>query len=262
MVTRRALLLLVVLTIIAVGTVAAVAYFSSARLAVELDPGASAESKVVAERVLFLGIIATILAAGAGLAVIVRAVRITSLLDKLIVMNRISGFSAERALRGLGDVGDKIATVFRQVAELSEKKSRKISALTGLNELLLNVSDQLVLVVDVKGNVLQASKPLLERLDRARSDIVGVYLDDLLPGANIKAAIQEASQTRSAVVRERDRDSLVFNPVVNRDGQVTYLVAVVTKSVSDDIKAVAVVARAQPEAVGRRGFIRRLLGRR
>ena len=262
MTKRNTLLLLVLLAVAGVAAVAIIAYGSILHTGAQSDSAAAAEAKLLAERVLFSGIVATLIVLSGGIAVIIRSVKLTQLLDKLVAMNRMSGFSPESALARLGDVGDRIATIYHQVSELSEKKSRKISGLTALNELLLNVSDQMVMIVDAAGHVLQASRPLLERLDRARGEIVGVHLDDLLPGANIDAAIREASQTRSAVVRERHGDSIVFDPVINSDAEVSYLVAVITKSVSDDIKSVAISARTMTQPSVRRGFFRRLLKRR
>lgn len=259
MTRRRDLVIFLLVCLLAAAAIAGIAHTALVRSAV--DAAGSAEVKLLSERVLFAGIIGIAVVLIAGFLVILRSVNLSRRLDKLVAMNRMTGFSPEMALKRLGDVGDRIATIYRQVSDLSEKKSRKISSLTALNELLLGVSEQMVLVVDVAGNVLQVSRPLLERVGRSRTEIIGLSLDELIPGASVAAAIREASQTRSAVVRDRRGDSLILNPVINRDGEVAYLVALLTRSVTDDMKRVSVSARPPQQQNARRGFFRRLARR-
>ena len=254
---RRALIVLVSMSVAAVLAVAVLAYVSVRRA-----PGEAAAMKVISERILLTGIVATVTVLGAGTAVIGRSAKFSSLLDKLIEMNRVTGFSPEVALNKLGDVGRKISTIYRQMTELSEKKSRKISALTALNELLLYSTDRMILVVDAGGRVLQASPPLLERIDQTLLEVQRVPLDDLLPGAEVESAIKEANKSHAPVVRERKGDSLVLNPVIDRNGEVTYLVVILTRALTEGMRHVAKAETAVVKERQRRTIVRRLFGNR
>ena len=254
MIRQRALVLQISLSVASVITVAVVA-FVTVRRSPAVDPSAL---KLLSERILFIGIVATIVVAATGIAVILRSAKFSMLLDKLIEMNRVTGFSPEVTLNKLGDVGKKISTIYRQMTELSEKKSRKISGLTALNELLLYFTNRMVLVVDATGRVLQASPPLLERLDQTSLEIQKAFVDDLIPGAEVAAAIKEASQSHAPVVRERKGDSLVLNPVIDRDGEVAYLVAILTRSVTDDMRRLAQTENSDGKERRRPNLVRRL----
>jgi hypothetical protein len=254
MIRLRALILQIVLSVASVVTVAVVA-FVTVRRSPAVDPSAL---KFLVERILFIGIVATVVVAAGGIAVIWRSAKFSMLLDKLIEMNRVTGFSPETALNKLGDVGKKISTIYRQMTELSEKKSRKISALTALNELLISVADRMILIVDAGGRVLHASAPLLKQINQTSLEIQKVFMDDLIPEARVESAIKEASQSHAPVVRERKGDSLVLSPVLDRNGEVAYLVAILTRSVTDDMRRVAATENAVVKERTRQRLIRRI----
>jgi transcriptional regulator with PAS, ATPase and Fis domain len=263
MVRRRAILFQAGLTVIVVIAAAIAGYYSVSQL-VAADGGA-ADAKVISERILFIGIVAATAVVVSAIFLILRARNLTATLDKLVAMNQISGYSADAALGRLGDVGVRIRTILRQIEDLSEKKSVKITSLTGLNEMILALAEQMMVVVDGSGKVLQVSKGLLERLEQPRSEIVGQSIDDLLPEASIAEALREAAATRTPVVREIQNEKLVLNPVINRGGGVAYMVAILTRGISDDIKRVVVADRPQPRRESKNGllsrFARRFSGR-
>jgi len=239
MLRRRSILLALVTAVIATLVVAVVAYVAIRSVAPSGDPAA----KVASERVLFISIIASAVCLSVQLAVLVRSTRLSNQLDRLVEMNRLSGYSAEVALNRMGDVGPKIATLYAQMSELSEKKSRKIAALTTLNDYLMNVMSQLVIVADATGRVVQASKPVFDRLEKVRTDVVGQHIDDLIPNAEAASAIREMDKSHMPVVRERRGDSLVFSPVIDRDNHVAYLVIVLTRTVTDEMKRIQAPGR-------------------
>ena len=261
MLRRRSLLLALVTAVTATLVVAVVAYIAIRFVAPPGDPTA----KIASERVLFVSIVASAVCLSVQLAVLLRATRLSNQLDRLVEMNRLSGYSAEVALNRMGDVGPKIATLYAQMSELSEKKSRKIAALTTLNDYLMTVMSQLVIVADATGRVVQASKPVLDRLEKARNEVVGQHIDDLIPNAEVASAIREMDKSHMPVVRERRGDSLVFSPVIDRDNHVAYLVVVLTRTVTDEMKGVQAPRRNGKEEVSapsRTRLLSRLFRRR
>jgi PAS domain-containing protein len=223
-------------------------------------------AKVAAERALYVGIVTSLVVVLAALLTWLRSFRMSTALDRLVEMNRLSGYSPDRALKRLGDIGPKIADLYAQLSDLSDKKSRKIASLTSLNDYLLSVMSQLVVVTDATGRVVQASKPVLERVSKSRSEVIGVPIDDLIPNADAVTAIREMDRSHVPVVRERRGDSLVFTPVIDRDNRVAYMVVVLTRNVTDEIRkgprTSAGEARTPARTPTRKGFLSRLFRRR
>jgi transcriptional regulator with PAS, ATPase and Fis domain len=217
--------------------------------------------KVLAERVLFVSIILTLVVVAVSIVAVLSTRNLNLVLDRLIEMNRLSGATPDAALARLGDVGVKIASIYAGVSELSTKKSRKISALSALNDMLLSIADASILIVDAAGRVVRVSETLAKQLGVAAPQLAGRFLDDLYPGADVESAIREATTSRAPVVRETDGKSLHYRPVVNRDGEVAYLLALLGRNVTHEIqKSLTAVTSSREESgnqSSRRSFFRR-----
>jgi len=88
MIRRRALIFIIALSVTAVISVSVLGFLATG----ESTALETAAAKQLAERVLFAGIIATVIVLSAGGTVIWRSANFSVLLDKLIEMNRVSGF--------------------------------------------------------------------------------------------------------------------------------------------------------------------------
>ena len=166
LVRRRALVVFTVLVVFVTLAVALHAYLAVSAVAEGL-----LGAKLAAERVLFVSIIASMLTLSLGIALTVRAITLSAILDKLVNMNRMSGFSPEIALERLGQVGEKINQLYRQASELSAKKSQKIGGMSSLLEHVMSNAEQLFLVTDPSGDVIYASAALMKRCERTRAEI-------------------------------------------------------------------------------------------
>ncbi|TVQ19985.1 MAG: hypothetical protein EA382_15715, partial [Spirochaetaceae bacterium] len=238
LVRRRALISFSIVTVIVAVGIAAAAHVVIG--SVQDAPGVEwpGEAKILAERVLLLGIVGAVVVVAACIAIVSRAVQLSVQLQKLVEMNRLTGFSPEEGLNRMGDVGQKIVVLYRQLSEVSNKRSLKISALTALNEYLLAESKQHIAVIDASGHVVQMSNPLAERGRK----MLGVHLDSLIPDAQTNSAVLEMNRTRAQVVRERQGDSILFTPVVNRAGDVAYGVVTLTRTLTDQMREQAEAA--------------------
>jgi PAS domain-containing protein len=256
LVRRRALLLILILVSIATFAVGVTGYLSIRALAAD-----DAIGKAGAERVLFVGLIATAFVISVCVTTLVRSFRLSVLLDRLVAMNRLSGYSAEVALRRLGDVGERIADLYAQTVRLSDLKSQKIASLTILNDYLMTIMSELVIVADATGRVVQASKPILDRLGKTRSEVVGEHVDSLIPGAETGAAIREMDRSHVSVVRERRGDSVVLSPVIDREGNVSYVTVVLARTVTTEMTRAAAPVPSS-KAKPRRSLLARFFKRR
>lgn len=258
-VTRRAILILAVIACVATLVVAGIGYGTALSVANDAPT-----VKVQAERVLFVGIIAVIVVVAAAATVVLHALWISARLEKLVEMSRISGFPATAALTRLGEIGNRIAALYAPLADVSNMKSRKISALSALVEALIDATPEPVLVVDATGMISHAGREMLEESGTSRTNVVGLYLDTVIPNAGTAAALREMRTAHVPAQQERkDRPSLKFTPILNSAGELTYALVMLSPADMKDLRTAAQTAqpprRERPTTL-RAGLMSRLFG--
>ena len=197
--------------------------------------------KFVAERLLFVAVVVAAMVVTATVGLSVRAVSLTNKLEKLVSMNKMTGFSPQAALSRLGDVGEKIASLQRQTVELSAKKSRKIAGLTSLMDHILSMSTSMVLVSDVTGTITHASRSLVERLDVSRNLLIGTELRIVFGTLDLDGALRSIRRSRGPATVP-GADSLILTPIYSQDGEVHYVVIVINRAQADLVRRNLVAA--------------------
>jgi hypothetical protein len=220
-VRRRILFSLVAVCLVSVLYLAVRGYLALVR-----SPWTSAAlAKQEAETLLFVGIVACGLVLLIFAAVLLKSLSVSRELDKLISLTRAGSYSFEESLRRLGPLGGKIRLLQHQIQELSERRSLRISSLSGILEFLLNNTDLALLVLELTGRVEGASRSYLERNKEKAGDLRGRHIGEL----DAEVAFPEvlASMEREhAPVGQPGKDRLVYYPVYNRTGQLANVIAV------------------------------------
>lgn len=261
---RRAIILLAAVTSAATIATAAIGYATALSLSTSASDVGTA--KLLAERVFFVGLVGSLVVIITSTAVVLRSMWISARLQKLVEMSRMSGFSTTSGLNQLGEIGRQIAELYAPMADVSNKKSRKISALTALTQSVMEMTSQPVLVVDATGVVTHVSGAALERAERNRAQIVGQHLDTVLPQVDVSAALRELQRTRAPVRQEReDHKPLEVRPILNSAGELAYAVVLLSPVDAKEIKGAAASELAErrtpiagPRA--RTGLLARLFG--
>ncbi len=261
---RRAIVLLATVTCVATIITAAIGYATA--LTASASGVEAGTAKLLAERVFFVGIVASLVVIITSIAVVLRSIWISARLQKLVEMSRMSGFSTTSGLNRLGEIGRQIAELYAPMADVSNKKSRKISALTALTQSVMEMTSQPVLVVDASGVVTHVSGSALDRAERNRTQIVGQHLDTVLPQVDVSAALRELQRTRAPVRQEReDHKPLELRPILNSAGELAYAVVLLSPADARELKGAAASEPAERRAPragprGRTGLLARLFG--
>ncbi len=182
------------------------------------------EAKVLADQVLFVGIVA-----GAALVLVsilftVRMFNLSGALARIEDLNRVSGHEVTAALSRLGDVGESITRMYAQLNQISARKSTRIAAMDALLAYVLSRSRQRLLVVDPRGEIVRATPSALEFLKGTGVTVVGKSVDSVIPQV-------EFTRTRAAVGRsaqpwmaERSKFPVAVQPVFNDRNEVAYYI--------------------------------------
>jgi len=214
------MVLLILLAVAAALALAAIG-FVALRGAVSLS---EVEAKVLAERVLFAGLIAASILLGTVVVVAVRAYQLSTALSRIADLHRIGGYDIEPALARLGDVGESIARIYGQLTDLSARKSMRIAAMNSLLSVIMARASQRLLVVDPRGDVVRATPSALEFLDKTAGEVLGDEVDEIIPDVEFttaRAAIRRSGEPWAA---EQSSFPVAVQPVLNDQGEIAYFI--------------------------------------
>ena len=210
------------------------------------------QSKLQAEIFVYLAIVFSIVFLSVYGAVLLRSRNLYKELDRLIELTRFGSISIEDTLKKIGRLGEKIRLIYYQLNELNEKRSLKISALSRINDFLLNNIDLSCLMLDASGKVTEASRRYLESRDIPRAEVVGKNLETVLASEMEEISFAEISQK---LERERGmvpldtKEPIGFLPIFNRIGELSQAICVLGKeklyvgAVSDKVERVSRAGR-------------------
>jgi len=182
-----------------------------------------------AESFLFYFII-TALILGIGFIVLfLRVKHVDRQLDKLIEMSRYSDIYPAKHFVGLGSLGERLKQIYRQINNLNIRKTMKISALSNLNEFLLNNITLPLVVTDVSGIILYINKAFAEKFNSTRSDLKSSNIDIIFSELNIPVLMLELSRQHIPVEKESNKIKMTCYPVHNVSAEMNYVVFVTDK---------------------------------
>ncbi|HAK46813.1 MAG TPA: hypothetical protein DCO79_12960 [Spirochaeta sp.] len=176
-----------------------------------------------AERVLFIGIILACLLSAAFTLVILRSRNIRKELDRLIGQNRLNPAATRDGLLRLGETGRKLNELYRQIDEVSVMRGLKISALSKTAEYLCQNIEDALLIVDVTGRVIQASRAYLETEGLSRSELVDSQLPLLSNGLQMSSILSRLEKKHLPVETEVKGGSIRWVPIFNSENEISYI---------------------------------------
>jgi len=184
-----------------------------------IDVQDSLSLKYFAEKFLFCIIVLLIAATLIFVNTIIKSKSVFRELDKVIELSRYGKYSSGDQLRKLGKLGVKIIDINSQLNLLNEMKSLKISSLSNTINLLLEKSEQLVMLLDARGQVDKVSRKLLSDLGLEEKDILNKYAANILDNFNFSNVITELKKSKyllftSPLILETIVDPVEVNVVV------------------------------------------------
>jgi PAS domain-containing protein len=214
------------------------------------------QSKLQAETFVYLAIVSSIVFVLVYGAVLLRSRNLYRELDRLIELTRFGSISIDDTLKKTGKLGEKIRLIYHQLNELNEKRSLKISALSRINDFLLNNIDLSCLLLDANGKITEASRRYLENRDVPRAEVVGKSLETVMEEVSFAEISQKLERERGMVELDT-KEPVGFLPIFNRIGELSQAICVLGKqklyvgAVSDKVERVSRVGRMS-------GFLKRI----
>ncbi len=191
---------------------------------------AASAAKTIAESVLFSAIVVATLIILAVAAIVGRSLFLTRELDKIVGMSRYHDFSPEASLKKLGAIGDRLSALYRNANAISESKSLKISALSELDTFLVLNLPSPVVIADLTGRIVHASRSFEEKVELDRNQLLDANLGTVIEGLPWNEVEMELLRRRIPVSRKTDLGELTFFPIENRADEIAYVVCSLEKA--------------------------------
>lgn len=192
--------------------------------------GADSAAKTIGETILFASIVIASVIVLALAAILGRSLYLTRELDKIVGMSRYRDFSPEASLKKLGPIGDRLSALYHNANAISESKSLKISALTELNTFLVLNLPSPILIADLTGTIVHASRSFEEKVELTRNQLLDAQAGTVIGGLAWNEVEMELLRRRIPVSRRTDIGELTFYPIENRADEIAYVVCSLEKA--------------------------------
>ncbi|MAG13668.1 MAG: hypothetical protein CMN78_03625 [Spirochaetales bacterium] len=192
------------------------------------EEGSSA-IEIKAENLLYMSVVCASVIIIAFLLLVGRTVYVSRELDKLIEINKYGDFSPELSMRRLGKIGEKITNLYYTLNSLNEKKSLKISALSELVEYAIQNIEVPLIVTDVLGTIVYASRRHAERFQINRWELVNTHVASHYPIIDYHDVILTLDKSRSILELEADSGPVSLIPVNNKMNALSYVIWIFDK---------------------------------
>ncbi|HCK99700.1 MAG TPA: hypothetical protein DHW42_06315 [Candidatus Marinimicrobia bacterium] len=204
-----------ILTVVIVVAFGVYSYLAITRI----DFQDSLSLKYFAENFLFYIIILLVAATLIFVNTLIKSKNILRELDKVIELSRYGKYSSGDQLKKLGKLGVKIIDINAQLNSLNKMKSLKISSLSNAINLLIEKSEQHVILLDARGRVNKVSQKLLNDFGVEEKDILNKYAENILDNFNYSNVITELKKSKyllfkSPLILETIVESVEVNVVV------------------------------------------------
>ncbi len=231
LIRRRVLLILIFATVgfaLAMSVLAYVAVHAAGELG-------APERKALAERVLFVGIVGSLVLV-AGLAVAAyQTISLNRLLRRLSDTHRMSGDQLHLALRRFGSVGGQLGNLYRNINALSDLKSRRIAAMNSLLATILTRSQSKMVVVNAAGQVYQATSAALEYLDLSSSDVTEEPIDSIIEGESFSETAATLARSAGTYAIEGHDETVTVIRVLGDQGIAAYYIYLLGNDAADEL---------------------------
>jgi hypothetical protein len=164
-----------------------------------------------------------------------KSVQVYNELDKIAQLSRYGKYYTGDFVKKLGKLGVKIDRLFFELNTLNDMKSLRISALSNLNQFLLENVHLKIFVTDIQGMVQSCSGKFVEEIALFRDRVLGKHISSLILELNFTEVTTELERNRTPIERpdlsirvegRQFASSVEFIPIFNVKNQLSEIVCV------------------------------------
>lgn len=216
-------------------------------------------ARFLGEILLYVSLVFLVLAGGVFGFIMFRNRNLLKELDKAVEMSLYSNFDPVRTISRMGAIGEKITELYKNLSQVSEMRSLKITGLNALSDLLIGNIEFPAAVLDLEGELIKMNPEFRERILGDEKQRTG-NIRNVDPSLPIDEIIEGMNKNYGPLETQFTGREFTFYPVRNRNREIAYIFAVpsrwkVTREKAPDR------APSPAREPNRGSLIRRLLGR-
>lgn len=190
------------------------------------------QDKVLAEKMLFF----TILAIVFFMLAAIRSFKVSSgymkSLEKTLELARTNGILPEKRLERFGKLGKNLRILYRELADLNEKKADRISSLNALLANLIEFIDAPIGILDPKGRIVLVSERMLTLHQEFEGSIAGEQINELYPDFDFRSSLLEIQRSHTSVEIDLGKEKGTLYPIHGRKNEIAFLILSIGKKFS------------------------------
>lgn len=190
------------------------------------------QDKVLAEKMLFF----TILAIVFFILAAIRSFKVSSgymkSLEKTLELARTNGILPEKRLERFGKLGKNLRILYRELADLNEKKADRISSLNALLANLIEFIDAPIGILDPKGRIVLVSERMLTLHQEFEGSIAGEQINELYPDFDFRSSLLEIQRSHTSVEIDLGKEKGTLYPIHGRKNEIAFLILSIGKKFS------------------------------
>ncbi len=222
LIRKRIIIILMLITTVSIILIAAMSY----NRIIGAYTQSPEDLKFEAEQFLFISLLVAAAVLGFFIVLLYKSRNINAEIDKLIKQDKLNPASTEAGLLKLGKTGIKLNSLYRQINEISDMRGLKLGAVSNVAEFLSLNIPQPLLIIDLKGTVIQASSGYLREKNVQRSSVVGRNISSLLKSINMKAVLSVLEKNHLPAEIDLNGTGYRWSPLHNTNNEISYIAVI------------------------------------
>ena len=182
--------------------------------------------KLLAENILFLSILFSVAVLVFILFLFLRSKAIVSELDKIGTLLRKGNFNPNESFKRLGPIGQNIQKIYRNLEELNEGKSKRISSLNAILSFFMSNTEMELFIIDITGKIENVSAAYVNKNEQTDVFYTGKNIEELINDMPVQEILSELEDKRSPVKKKINKDQFIFIPVFNMNYEMALVLCI------------------------------------
>lgn len=219
----------IVLIVVAILSIGSIGFCSWYYFMNELNNTAS-QNKEIAENIFFLAVVEIIVFFIVFICIALSAKQRRKKLEKISELNNVAGNLYIEQFKFLKNLGNSVFSLYSETSKLSELRAKKIKFQNKVIHEIMQTIDVPVLLINVKGVVLDANQPFLESSNESAAFVVGAEVNELFKDFDFSKTLKSIAESKlSETVILAGVETEIF-PVFNSENEIGGIIAKLKKS--------------------------------
>ncbi len=216
--------------------------------------------KYHAENFIYFSIVAVLILLTIFIILLIKSRNIYKELDKVIEISKNSNIEIDEFLKRLGNFGNKVNELTKNITKISHLKTLKISTYWNLLNFFIDNYSSEILLIAHDGFIINISSDMFLNLGIEKKEIIKKNLTEIFEDFNFKEIINKLNTSKLPITiknkiltyeKKRDKFNLTFYPFFDQENNLTFIIA---SKREKDTRIIEEMLSKQEEVTGNKKF--------